>query len=103
LGKFTHATALDLSMGYYHFVLTPRSQQMCTIVLPWGKYYYKRLPMGLSISPDVFQQELSSLFHDLAYVKVFIDDILVITKGTYEDHLENWEKFWIGWSRRTSK
>jgi hypothetical protein len=48
-------------MGYYHMVLTPFSSRLCTIVLPWEKYEYLRLPMGLSISPDVFQEKMSEM------------------------------------------
>jgi hypothetical protein len=47
LEGFMYATSLDLNMGYYHMVLTPFSSRLCTIVLPWGKYEYCRLPMGL--------------------------------------------------------
>jgi hypothetical protein len=50
-----------LNMGYYHMLLSPFSSRLCTIVLPWGKYEYCRLPMGLSISPDVFQEKMSEL------------------------------------------
>jgi hypothetical protein len=56
LEGFMYATSLDLNMGYYHILLTPFCR-LCTIVLPWGKYEYCRLPMGLSISPDVFQEK----------------------------------------------
>ena len=31
---------------------------------------------------------MNQLFHGLEYVRAHIDDLLVITKGTYEDHLE---------------
>jgi hypothetical protein len=61
LEGFMYATSLDLNMGYYHMLLTPFSSRLCTIVLPWGKYEYCRLPMGLSISPDVFQEKMSKL------------------------------------------
>jgi hypothetical protein len=54
LEGFTYATSLDLYMGYYHIELSPRSRELCTIVLPWGKYEYQRLPMGLCNSPYIF-------------------------------------------------
>ena len=54
LEGFMFATSLDLNMGYYHIVLTPFSRNLCTIVLPWGKYRYIRLPLGLKNSPDIF-------------------------------------------------
>jgi hypothetical protein len=57
LEGFQYATSLDLNMGYYHIELNLAAQEMCTIVLPWGKYRYKRLPMGVANSPDIFQEK----------------------------------------------
>ena len=65
---FTYGTSLDLNMGYYHIELTPNSKRLCTIVLPWGKYEYNRLPMGLCNSPDIFQEKMNSLMNGLEYV-----------------------------------
>ena len=48
LEGFEYATTLDLNMGYYTIKLDHTAQQYCTIVTPWGKYSYTRLPMGLS-------------------------------------------------------
>jgi phosphoribulokinase len=56
-----YATSLDLNMGYYHMLQTPFSSRLCTIVLPWGKYEYLRLPMGLCNSPDIFQEKMSEI------------------------------------------
>jgi hypothetical protein len=47
---FNFASALDLNMGYYHIKLDADAQNLCTLVFPWGKYKYKRLPMGIKIS-----------------------------------------------------
>jgi len=43
LAGFTFATAIDLSMAYYHVPLDEESQKLCSTVLPWGKYQYTRL------------------------------------------------------------
>jgi hypothetical protein len=67
LEGFWYATSLDLNMGYYHILLTPWSSKLCTIVLPWGKYEYLRLPMGLCNSPDIFQEKMSSLMARLEF------------------------------------
>ena len=48
LEGFTYATALDLNMGYYTIGLDPDASRICTIIFPWGKYSYKRLPMGIA-------------------------------------------------------
>ena len=75
-------------MGYYYIELSPYSKQLCTIVLPWGKYKYQRLPMGLKNSPDTFQEKMSELLSGLEYVRTYIDDLLAITSGSWEDHLD---------------
>ena len=75
-------------MGYYHIELTPESRNLFTIVLPWGKYEYQKLQMGLSNSPEIFQEKMNELFMGLEYVQAYIDDFLVISKGLFEDHLK---------------
>eukprot|EP00957_Ditylum_brightwellii_P144523 11009260-Ditylum_brightwellii.AAC.1 len=75
-------------MGFYHIELTPNSSALCTIILPWEKYEYLKLPMGLANSPDVFEEKMGDLFADLENVRAYIDDLLVITKGNWEDHLD---------------
>ena len=87
LEGFKYATSLDLNMGFYHIELTPSSSALCTIVLPWGKYEYLKLPMGLCNSPDIFQEKVNELFYGLDYVKAYIDDLLIITKDSFEEHL----------------
>ena len=87
LEGFQYATALDLSMGYYHIPLDEESSKLCTTVLPWGKYRYLRLPMGIMNSPDIFQAIISDIMSGLEFVRAYIDDILIISNGTYEDHL----------------
>ena len=84
----TFATALDLIMGYFGIWLKEHVKDLCTIILPFGKFRYNVLPMGLKISADVFQRELSTLFDDIYMILVYIDAILKVTKGTYEEHLE---------------
>ena len=46
------------------------------------------LPMGLCNSPDIFQEKMFNLFADLEFVRTYIDDLLIVTKGDLEDHLE---------------
>ena len=88
LEGFKHGTSLDLNMGYYHIELSPRSKEMCTITTQWGKYEYQRLPMGLCNSPDIFQEKMSDLLEGLDSVRVYIDDVLHVTKGTWTEHLK---------------
>ena len=67
-----YATSLDLSMGYCHMILTPFGRRLCTIVLPWGKYKYCRLPMGLLVCPDIFQEKMSELMSELEFARAYL-------------------------------
>ena len=72
---FQYATSIDLNMGYYHIRISENTSNLCTIIMPWGKYNYKCLPMGIANPPDIFQQKMNDLFHGfrfiLAYIQVF--------------------------------
>ncbi len=73
LEGFTYAAALNLNMGYYTIRLDPMASEMCTIIFPWGKYSYLRLPMGFAGSADIFQAEMGNLMASLEYVRAYID------------------------------
>jgi hypothetical protein len=88
LEGFTYATTLDLNMGYYTIRLDPDASKICTLIFPWGKYSYLRLPMGIAGSPDIFQAKMSELMVALEFVRAYIDDLLCITKASLEDHLD---------------
>ena len=92
LQGFTYATQIDLNMGYYTIRLDPDASKICTLILPWGKYSYKRLPMGIACSPDIFQAKMSELMAHLEYVRTYIDDLLVISNGNFDDHLHKLEE-----------
>ncbi len=79
-------------MGYYTIRLDPDASKICTIIFPWGKYSYKRLPMGIAGSPDIFQGKMSELMETLEYVRAYLDDLICISKLSLEDHLEKLEE-----------
>ena len=43
--------------------------------------------MGVNVSPDIFQEKMSSLMQDLMYVHTCLDDLLVISNRSFEEHL----------------
>ena len=43
--------------------------------------------MGLCNSPDIFQEKMSELFIGLDTVRVYIDDLFHVTKGSWTEHL----------------
>jgi hypothetical protein len=56
---------LTLSWGIitYHWIL--EAHKLCTTILPWGKYQYKGLPMGVKTSPDISQRIMYDLSGDI--------------------------------------
>jgi len=47
------------------------------------------MPIGLAIATDIFQYLMSKLMQDLEFCRVYLDDLLCITRGSFEEHLEN--------------
>jgi hypothetical protein len=46
---------------------------------------------GLCNSPDIFQEHMNEIFSDLEYVHVYIDNLLVMSCATFEEHLQRLE------------
>jgi hypothetical protein len=56
------------------FKLDKESQDLCTILTPFGKYKYLRLPMGLKCSLDIAQAAMENVLSDMEDANVYIDD-----------------------------
>ena len=44
--------------------------------------------MGVAKSLDIFQEKMSELMVGLDFVRTYLNDILCITKGGYNNHLK---------------
>jgi hypothetical protein len=63
------------------------AQQPMAIILPWGQYLYRQLSMGFGGSANIFQAQMMDMtMASLEYMQVYIDDLLVIARGTLDDH-----------------
>ena len=60
------------------FELDEESQDLCTIVTPFGKYKYLRLRMGLKCSPDIAQAAMENVLSDIKDAE-FISIMLVLS------------------------
>ena len=82
-----YTTSLDLNMGYYHIQLTEDASNLCTIIPPQGKNRYKRLTRGVANSQYIFQQKMNDLFQGFEFIRVYIDNILLLTNVYWTDHV----------------
>ncbi len=51
--------------------------------------------MGFARSADIFQAKMGNLMATLEYIRVYIDNLLVVTKGNLNDHLDKLKQVFI--------
>ncbi|KPJ18498.1 Transposon Ty3-I Gag-Pol polyprotein [Papilio machaon] len=78
---------IDATSGFFQIKLCEESRKLTTILTPFGRYMYNRLPMGLNCAPEYFSMKFSNLFHDLEGVVIHVDDILLYSKDR-ESHIK---------------
>ena len=69
-------TVVDAKSGYWMVELDSESSLLTTFNTPWGKYKWLRLPFGLKVSSDVFQERLNSVLQGVKGITGCVDDVL---------------------------
>ena len=88
LEGFQYVIALDLNMEYFTIRISPASQEVITIVIKFGKLIYNCLPMLMCALGDIFQAKVEELLGDIKSVTMYINDILVLSKDCFRNHIE---------------
>ena len=89
-------SVLDLKDAFHSLQLTENSKKFCGI-LPYFRspsYLYQRIPMGLNISPAIWQSYINAILNCLQsrkYCEAIMDDLLLFTptKSSHFDKLED--------------
>ena len=89
-------SVLDLKDAFHSLRLSKKSQKYCGILPYFGSasYLYQRMPMGLNVSPPIWQMYINTILNSLQsrkYCEVIMDDLLLFTPSmkTHIDKLED--------------
>ena len=89
-------SVLDLKDAFHSLPLSEKSQKYCGILPYFGSvsYLYQRMPMGLNVSPPIWQTYINAILNSLQsrkYCEVIMDDLLLFTpsKKVRMDKLED--------------
>ena len=76
----------DATSGFWHILLNFRSSLLTTFNTPWGKHRWLRMPFGLKVSGDVFQERLDRVLRLVPWVLKIADDIVIhgATQNTHD-------------------
>ena len=80
LSGATVFTTLDTTKGFWQVPLAEDSQYLTTIITPFGRFMFRRLPFGISSAPEIIQRKLLAVLDGIPSVVVFMDDILIYGK-----------------------
>ena len=85
---------LDMESAFAHVKLDEASSDLTTMTTPFGRYHWKRLPIGLKVSSKIFQKRLLQALEGLSGVMCVADDAVVISQGddletAKADHAQN--------------
>ena len=74
---------LDVKEAYWHVRLdeAANSSKLTTMITPFGRYMWKRLPFGLKVSSEIFQRKIDEALGDLDGVFNIVDDVVIVGFG----------------------
>ena len=75
---------LDAKAGYWSIRLDNQSQYLTTFRTPFGRYRFLRLPFGLSVSQDIFQERMDIIMEQCHGTLNIADDVAVYGKNVQE-------------------
>lgn len=74
-------STVDCQSAFHMLKLDFKSSMLCTFETPFGRHRYLRLPYGLSVSPEIFQQRIHAALSGLNGIYCIADDILITGSG----------------------
>ena len=72
---------IDSTKSFFNMSLTRKASLLATFGTMYGRYCYLRVPMGASLSSDVYQFKIDEIFEDISECVGIADNIF-----GYDDH-----------------
>ena len=93
-------SSIDLKHGFFNVNLTRRSREYTAFSVDGQQYQYRKLPMGLNVSPQVFQRVMMDILADYLDkgMVVYLDDVLLYSKDE-QSHLVLLRKLFLRLSK----
>ena len=91
IGNAAVFSKLDALNSYFQVMLSKESRHLTTFITPFGRYCFKRMPMGLTSSSEHYQARMTRILEGLKGVVNMMDDILVFGNSV-EEHDQNLRK-----------
>ena len=90
----TWFSSLDLQAGYWQVPMAEQDKEKTAFVVGGNLGFWEcnRMPFGLSNAPATFQRVIEKTLKDLPNCFAYLDDIIIFSSGTVEDHLAKLEK-----------
>ena len=71
----------DVHEAYWYVQLDDEASYLTTMITPFGRYRWLRLPFGLKVSSEIFQRRMTEALGDLPQTFCIADDIIVVGQG----------------------
>ena len=76
---------LDVKEAFWHVKLDHDSSRLTTMITPFGRFRWLRLPFGLKVSSEIFQRKLGEALEGLDHTINVADDIILAGCGKTDE------------------
>ena len=80
----TYKTVADAFWGFHQVELDEESRRLMTFITPWGRYRYRRTPMGYCSASDAYTRRFDEAIRDIPRKFKCVDDTLLYATSVEE-------------------
>ncbi|KAK3287528.1 hypothetical protein CYMTET_4974 [Cymbomonas tetramitiformis] len=85
----THFSSFNAVDGFWQIPMAVEDVEKTAFTIQMGSYEWLVMPQGLQNSPSQYQRRMQRALGHLPFVRIFIDDVVVFSKGGVQEHCDN--------------